>query len=60
MSIIASVKVNDGIVLAADSTTQLHGVDAQGNVGVVKLYHNARKLFQLGELPNWCYGLWNR
>lgn len=51
MSIIASVKVNDGIVLAADSATQIHGTDAQGNIGLIKSYYNAKKLFQIGELP---------
>ncbi|MBM3236559.1 hypothetical protein FJZ31_09705 [Candidatus Poribacteria bacterium] len=51
MSIVASVKVNDGIVLATDSTTQIHGTDQQGNIGFVKSYHNVRKLFRLGALP---------
>ena len=51
MSIIASVKVNNGIVLAADSATQIHGIDVQGNIALIKSYYNAKNLFQIGELP---------
>src|SRR6266550_8895796 len=49
MTIVASVKVQDGIVLGADSMTQLWGTDAAGNAGLVKAYDHAQKLFQLGE-----------
>ena len=51
MSIVVSVKVYDGIVLGAYSQAQILGKDAQGNVGVIKTYSNARKLFQLGKFP---------
>lgn len=50
MSIIVSVKVRDGIILGADSTTQIYLKDQQGRVGVAKTYSNARKLFQIGDL----------
>lgn len=43
MTIVVTVKVNDGIVLASDSATSF--VDAQGNV--VKVYNNANKIFNL-------------
>jgi hypothetical protein len=43
MTIVVSVRVNDGIVLAADSATSF--IDANGNV--VKVYNNANKIFNL-------------
>lgn len=51
MSIVACVKVYDGIALGADSATQITGRDTSGNVGVLKVYQNARKLFQFQQLP---------
>jgi len=56
MTIVASVKVRDGIVLGTDSMTQL-----SSPTGWVKSYANARKLFQLGDLPIgiMSYGLGN-
>jgi hypothetical protein len=48
MSIVVSVKVHDGLVLGAESMTQLWGSDAQGNSGIVKTFEHAQKLFQLG------------
>jgi hypothetical protein len=51
MTICASVKVRDGLVLGTDSMTQIWGQDAAGNRGVIKAYSNARKLFQIGQLP---------
>ena len=51
MTIVACVKVYDGIVLGADSATQIMGTDQTGNLGVLKTYQNARKLFQVQELP---------
>lgn len=51
MSIIASVKVHDGLVLGADSAAQMVGRDAAGNVGTIKAYEHAQKLFQLADLP---------
>lgn len=61
MSIVVSVKVHDGIVLGAESMTQIFGSDAQGTVGVVKTYENAQKLYQVGELPMgvMAYGIGN-
>ena len=51
MSIVACVKVQDGIALGCDSATQISGRDPQGNIGVLKVYENARKLFRFQELP---------
>jgi len=52
MTICASVKVRDGLVLATDSMSQIQGQDAAtGAIGVVKTYSNARKLFQAAKLP---------
>ena len=52
MSIIASVKVYDGLVLAADSMTNIYGQDvATGQTGIVIAYEYAQKIFQLASLP---------
>ncbi len=51
MSIVACVKVQDGIALGCDSATQISGKDSQGNIGVLKIYENARKLFRFQKLP---------
>lgn len=52
MTIIASVKVRDGLVLATDSMTQIQAtIDESGRKAVVKTYDNARKLFQIGGQP---------
>lgn len=51
MTICASVKVRDGIVLGTDSMTQIWGQDEKGNRGFIKSYSNARKLFQIRDLP---------
>jgi hypothetical protein len=60
MTIVASVKVRDGLVLSTDSMTTI----ASGPPGaqqIVKAYENARKLFQFGDLPvgAMTYGLGN-
>jgi hypothetical protein len=49
VTIVASVKVRDGLILGTDSMTQItmRGAGAQ----VLKAYSNARKLFQIGHLP---------
>ena len=51
MTIIASVKVRDGLILATDSMTQIYGSTPQGQQQFLKGYENARKLFQVGDLP---------
>ncbi|MFC1968508.1 hypothetical protein ACFLVX_03875 [Chloroflexota bacterium] len=51
MTIIASVKARDGIVLATDSMSQLIGRTQEGQILIVKTYRNARKLFRIKELP---------
>lgn len=50
MTIVASVKVHDAIVLGADSMTQLFG-DTPTGQGWVKSYDHAQKLFQIGRQP---------
>jgi len=54
MSIAMVVKVSEGLVLAADSASTLHGrVEGPGGIqeGVLKTYYNARKLLQIGNFP---------
>jgi len=51
MTIVACVKVYDGIVLGADSATQIMGNNPQGDIVVLKTFQNAKKLFQLQGLP---------
>ena len=51
MSIVASVKVYDGIVLGSDSKTQLRGFDQHGQRTYIQTFNHARKLFQIRELP---------
>lgn len=57
MTIVASVKVRDGVALATDSMTQVFDGDGQWATS----YQNARKLFQVRELPVgvMSYGLGN-
>ncbi len=50
MTICASVKVRDGLVLATDSMSQIQGQVAEGQVAVLKNYSNARKLFQVRDM----------
>jgi hypothetical protein len=62
MTIIASVKVRDGLILATDSMTQIHGVSDQGEPRFLKGYENAKKLYRVGDhLPIgvMTYGLGN-
>lgn len=61
MTIIASVKARDGIVLATDSMSQLIGRTQAGEIVLVKTYCNAKKLFRITELPIgvMSYGLGN-
>ena len=49
MSIVASVKVHDGLVLGADSMTQIIGKDEAGKVGFIQNFQNAQKLFQFSD-----------
>ena len=47
MTIAISIKVNDGVVLAADSASTMYGKDAQGNTGIFNVYDNANKVANL-------------
>jgi hypothetical protein len=47
VSIALSLKINDGLVLAADSASTLSARNAQGEVNVVNTYNNANKIFNL-------------
>lgn len=51
MTIIASVKARDGIVLATDSMSQLSVRNDKGEIDIIKTYCNARKLFRIRDLP---------
>lgn len=54
MSIVLVVKVSEGLVLAADSASTLHGrvQRPQGvQAHILKTYYNARKLLQIGNFP---------
>jgi hypothetical protein len=55
MTIAVSLKVNDGVVLAADSATTLIGQSPDGSVGVVNVYNNANKIFNL--VKDWPIGV---
>ncbi len=61
MTIVASVKARDGIVLATDSMSQITERNEAGQVSIIKTYSNARKLFQIRDLPIgvMSYGLGN-
>ena len=61
MTIIASVKSKDGIVLATDSMSQIGSRNQEGKISIVKTYCNAKKLFRIRELPIgvMSYGLGN-
>lgn len=52
MTIAVSIKVNDGIVLATDSASTLLAKNPSGVFGVINVYENANKIFNLHkELP---------
>ncbi len=47
MTIAISLKVDDGVILAADSATSLMVCDPQGHTGVGNIYNTANKVFNL-------------
>lgn len=47
MTIAISLKVNDGLVLAADSASTIFGQDPSGQTYVTNVYNNANKVFNL-------------
>lgn len=47
MTIALSLKVNDGVVLAADSASTLTGITPHGTVSVIDVYNNANKIVNL-------------
>ena len=49
MSIVATLKVGEGLVLAADSAAVIQTLGQQ--VGVANVYYNATKLFRLRDYP---------
>ena len=51
MTIVASVKVRDGLVLGTDSMTQISAPTPEGEIQILKAYSNARKLFQIKDAP---------
>jgi hypothetical protein len=50
MSVVATVKVYDGIVLGAESMTQVTAV-VNGQQQLIKSYENAQKIFHVGVFP---------
>ena len=51
MTIVVAVKVNDGLVLAADSAVAVHGGPAGQPPGVLKTYDYGRKLSHIKDYP---------
>ena len=51
MTICVSVRVPEGVVLGTDSMSTVTANDSEGVPFVIKNYLNARKLFQVGDLP---------
>lgn len=52
MTIAVSIKVNDGLVLGADSASTLMGRNPDGSTGVIGVYNNANKIVNLHkQLP---------
>jgi len=53
MSICVSVKVSEGLVLATDSTTAVHGWlgGKSGKPGILKTYDHSKKLSQIKDYP---------
>ncbi|MGH2442146.1 MAG: hypothetical protein ACRDFX_03155 [Chloroflexota bacterium] len=47
MTIAISLKVNDGVVLAADSASTVVTQNPDGSAGVVNIYNNANKVFNI-------------
>lgn len=47
MTIAITLKVNDGLVLAADSASTIVAVDDAGNTTLVNIYNHANKVFNL-------------
>src|SRR5882672_4167608 len=57
MSIVASVKVYDGIVIGAESMTQLlANVPGNPQPVFIKAYSHARKIFKVGDLGVLTFG----
>ncbi len=51
MTIVVAVKVNDGLILAADSAVAVHGGPAGKPPGVLKTYDYGRKLSHIKDYP---------
>lgn len=51
MTIVVAVKVNDGLVLAADSAVAVHGGPAGHPPGILKTYSYGRKLSHIKDYP---------
>jgi hypothetical protein len=47
LTIAISIKINDGIVLASDSASTFLGQAPNGELGVLNVYNNANKIFNL-------------
>jgi hypothetical protein len=47
LTIAISIKINDGLVLASDSASTIIGKGPDGSLGVLTVYNNANKVFNL-------------
>jgi hypothetical protein len=52
MTIAISLKVNDGLVLAADAAASIVGQDEDGSVRVIKVYEHASKIAKVSRLAD--------
>lgn len=55
MTLVVSIKVNDGLVLAADSASTMVRTHANGQQEVCNVYNNADKVFNLVRRGSVCY-----
>lgn len=51
MSIIATVRVNDGLVIGADSASSIWAQLPDGQTGIVQVFNNSRKIYQVSDYP---------
>ena len=61
MTIAIAMKINDGIILATDSSSTILGKNENGDDEVHHTYYTADKIFNLKKgSPYWCYKLGRR
>ncbi len=61
MTIAIAMKINDGIILATDSSSTILGKNENGDDEVHHTYYTADKIFNLKKRQSyWCYKLGRR